>query len=154
MPIKEKSLSLSRNSALRTFGQLIVFSTKENLLYLLYSTTQRCCLLHLMLSSVTSMLVKKVKINLDSSKVSGTDCIPVVVLKNSEPELSYILVELFWKSCFPDCWKVWSVVPVHLFFYNQPVYKQLALGRQIAKQLSWFNPPSLSNNENYRLKKS
>ena len=95
MPIKEKSLSLSRNSALRTFGQLIVFSTKENLLYLLYSTTQRCSFLHLMLSSVTSMLVKKVKMNLDSSKMSGTDCIPVVVLKNSEPELSYILVELF-----------------------------------------------------------
>ena len=95
MPIKEKSLSLPRNSALRTFGQLIVFSTKENLLYLLYSTTQRCSFLHLMLSSVTSMLVKKVKMNLDSSKMSGTDCIPVVVLKNSEPELSYILVELF-----------------------------------------------------------
>ena len=41
------------------------------------------------------MLVKKVKMNLDSSKMSGTGCIPVVVLKNSEPELSYILVELF-----------------------------------------------------------
>ena len=33
--------------------------------------------------------------NLDSSKVSGTDCIPVAVLKNCEPELSYIIVELF-----------------------------------------------------------
>ena len=52
--------------------------------------------------------------NLDLSKKS--DCIPVVVLKNSEPELSYILAELFNKclkeSCFPDCWKVSSVVPV------------------------------------------
>ena len=42
--------------------------------------------------------------------------VPVVVLKNSEPELSYILAELFNKclkeSCFPDCWKVSSVVPV------------------------------------------
>ena len=40
----------------------------------------------------------------------------MVVLKNCEPELSYILVELFNKclkeSCFPDCWKVSSVVPV------------------------------------------
>ena len=54
--------------------------------------------------------------NLDLSKVSGPDCIPLVVLKNCEPELSYILAELFnkglKKSCFPDCWKVSSVVPV------------------------------------------
>ena len=54
--------------------------------------------------------------NLDLSKASGSDCIPVVVLKNCEPELSYILAELFnnflKESCFPDCWKVSSVVPV------------------------------------------
>ena len=54
--------------------------------------------------------------NLDLSKTSGPDCIPVVVLKNCEPELSYILAELFNKclkeSCFPDCWKVSSVVHV------------------------------------------
>ena len=40
----------------------------------------------------------------------------MLVLKNCEPELSYILAELFNKclkeSCFPDCWKVSSVVPV------------------------------------------
>ena len=40
----------------------------------------------------------------------------MVVLKNCEPELSYILAELFniclKESCFPDCWKVSSVVPV------------------------------------------
>ena len=50
------------------------------------------------------------------SKASGPDCIPMVVLKNCEPELSYILAELFNKclkeSCFPDCWKVSSVVSV------------------------------------------
>ena len=40
-------------------------------------------------------MVKKVIMNLDLSKVSGSDCIPVVVLKNGEPELSYILAELF-----------------------------------------------------------
>ena len=46
--IKQKSLSLPRNLALRTFGKfLIVFSTKVNLLYLLYSTIWRCFLLHL-----------------------------------------------------------------------------------------------------------
>ena len=61
-------------------------------------------------------MVKKVITNLDSSKVSGPDCIPVLVLINCEPELSYILAKPFNKclkeSCFPDCWKVSSVVPV------------------------------------------
>ena len=61
-------------------------------------------------------MVKKVVMNLDLSKASGPDCIAVVVLKNCEPELSYIFAELFNKclkeSCFPDCWKVSSVVPV------------------------------------------
>ena len=54
--------------------------------------------------------------NLNLSKASGPDCIPVVVLKNCEPELSYVLAELFNKclneSYFPDCWKVSSVVPI------------------------------------------
>ena len=39
-----------------------------------------------------------------------------MVLKNCEPEFSYILAELFNKcqkeSCFPDCWKVWLVAPI------------------------------------------
>ena len=38
------------------------------------------------------------------------------VLKNCEPELLYMLAELFnmclKESCFPDCWKVSSVVSV------------------------------------------
>ena len=61
-------------------------------------------------------MIKKVITNLDSSKASRLDCIPVGVLKNCEPELSYILAKLFnnclKESCFPDCWKVSSVVPV------------------------------------------
>ena len=56
-------------------------------------------------------MVKKVITNLDSLKASGSDCIPVVFLKNSE-----LLVKLFnvclKDCCFPDCWKVSSVVPV------------------------------------------
>ena len=40
-------------------------------------------------------MVKKVIMNLDFSKASGPDCIPVVVLKNYELKLSYILAELF-----------------------------------------------------------
>ena len=66
--------------------------------------------------SVTPKMVKKVIMNLDLSKASGPDCIPVVILKNCEPKLSYILPKLFNKclkeSCFPDYWKVSLVVPV------------------------------------------
>ena len=133
--LKQKSPSLPRNLALGTFGELlIVFSTKVNLLYLLYSTDHRSCLLHLKNFSknsslddsgislpifpsrtnlklhnisITPKMVKKALTNLDSSKASGPDYIPVVVLKNCEPELSYILTELFdnclKESCFPDC---------------------------------------------------
>ena len=46
-------------------------------------------------------MVKKVITNLDLSKASGPDCIAVVVLKNSEPEFSYILAELF-KMCLKE----------------------------------------------------
>ena len=66
--------------------------------------------------SVTPKKVKKVKRNLHLLNASGPDCIPVVVLKNCKPELSYIIAELFNKflkeSCFPDCWKVSLVDPV------------------------------------------
>ena len=66
--------------------------------------------------SVTPKMVKKVIMNLDLWKASDHDCIPLVVRKNCEPELSYILDELFNKclkeSCFPDCRKVSSMVPV------------------------------------------
>ena len=65
---------------------------------------------------ITPKMVKKVITNLDLSKASGPDCIPVVVIKNSEPELSYILSELFKiflkESCFPDCCKISSLFPV------------------------------------------
>ena len=144
MLIKQKSPLRPRNFTLRTFSKLlIVFLTKVNLLYLLYSTSCRCCLLYLIKQncllktylktlilmtwvslpvfpsrtnlqlhniSITPKIVKKVITNLDSSRTSGPDYIPVVVLKNLESELAYILAELFNKclkeSCFPDCWKI------------------------------------------------
>ena len=66
--------------------------------------------------SVTPKMVKKVITNLDLSKGFGPDYIPLIVLKNCESELSYLLAELFNKylkeSYFPDCWKVSLVVPV------------------------------------------
>ena len=37
-------------------------------------------------------MVKKAITNLDFLKASGPNCIPLVVLKNREPELSYILL--------------------------------------------------------------
>ena len=54
--------------------------------------------------------------NFDLSKASCPNCVPVIVLKNSEPDLWFILAEFFnkcqKKSCFSDCWKVSLVVPV------------------------------------------
>ena len=40
---------------------------------------------------ITPKLVKKAIINFDLSKVPGPDCILVVIQKNCEPELSYVL---------------------------------------------------------------
>ena len=148
MLIKQISPSLPRNVTLGCFGELlIVFSTKENLLYPLCSTALRCCLLDLIkqncllktfsrtlilmnqlpvfssrtnqklhIISVTHKMIKKFRTNLDLSKASGPDYNPVVVLRNFESQLWDILAELFniclKYSCFPNCWKVLSVVPV------------------------------------------
>ena len=49
---------------------------------------------------------------------------------------------------------MWYVKKYTYLFHKQSVYKQLALGWQIAKKLSGLNLFSLSNNKNYRLKKS
>ena len=65
---------------------------------------------------VTPKMVKEVIKNLDLSKASGPDCVPDVILKNCQPENSYILAELFDKclmeSCFTDFWKISFVVPL------------------------------------------
>ena len=66
--------------------------------------------------SATPKIVKNIISNLDSSKASHSDFIPVVVLKNCEPKLSYILAELFnmslKKSCFSNSWKVSLLISV------------------------------------------
>ena len=64
---------------------------------------------------VTTKLVKKVLTNLDLSKASAPEYIPVAVLKKCEPK-PYILA-LFFNMClkesyFPHCWKVSFVVPI------------------------------------------
>ena len=60
-------------------------------------------------------MVKQAIINLDLSKVCGPDCIPVVVLKNCEPELihtSWTLQCVSEGILFSWLFKVSSVVPV------------------------------------------
>ena len=153
MLLKQKSLSLPWNLAVQILGELLtVFSTKVNLLHLLYSADGSCCLLHLIKQSyllknvsknsdlddsgislpvllsrttlklhisITPTMVKKVITNLDTWKASNPDGVPVVVLKNFDPELSCILAELYnmclKESCFSVCWKLVSVV---LIFKN------------------------------------
>ena len=93
----------SKNSDLDDSGVfLLVFSSRTNLK------------LHNI--SVFLKMVKRVIMNLDLSKASAPDYVPVVALKNFQSKLLYILAELFNKclkeSCFPDCWKVSSVAPV------------------------------------------
>ena len=92
--------------ALKLWWALIQIFTIPAFAYRIYLT------IHNIL--VTPKLVKEVTNNLDLSKTSGPDCIPVVVPKKSELELSYILAELFntclKESCFPDCWNVLSAV--------------------------------------------
>ena len=88
---------------------------------------------------VTPKMVKKVIMNHDLSKASGPACIPVMVLNNCEPELSYILAELFNKylteSCFPDCWNVAerstakNYRPVSLLFVVSKVFVKLVNNR-------------------------
>ena len=101
---------IKQDCLLKTFLRTLVLMAQASLLVFLSRTNLK---LHNI--SVTSMMVKMVVINLDLSKASGPNCILIVIPKNCEPELSYILTELFTKclkkSCFPD-WKVSSVVPV------------------------------------------
>ena len=79
--------------------------------------------------SVTLKLVQNAITKLELSKASEPDRIPVVILKNCEPELSYILAELInlclKESCFSDCWKVLSVVPVTLLVVSSKIFAKL-----------------------------
>ena len=84
--------------------------------------------------SVTPKMVK-VLMNLDLSKASGPDCIQVVVLKNCEPELSYIPAEFFNKclqeSCitFPERSIAKNYLPVSLLSLGSKVSEKLVNSR-------------------------
>ena len=103
---------IKQNYLLKTFLRTLILMTQVSLY--LFSPSRTNLALHNI--SVTPKMNKQVITNLESSKASGFDCIPVVVLKNCEPELSYILAKLFNMylkgSCFPDCQEVSLVVPV------------------------------------------
>ena len=124
-------------------GRAIIFICSTALLYLMII---RCCLLHMVplyifsknfnfddsgisfpaFPSTTNLKLQNIPItpkkvekfitDLDFCKKTGPSCIKVVVLKNCEPELSYILVHLLNNClnhyCFPDWWKILSVVHV------------------------------------------
>ena len=66
--------------------------------------------------NVTAASVASIVKNLDPSKATGPDGIPVIVLQECSPELSPKLAKLFKKciseSCFPSSWRIASVVPV------------------------------------------
>ena len=64
--------------------------------------------------NVTPKLVRKVITNLDLPKASGLDCIPAVVLKKCESELSYIL----------------AVSPGCLVSFVVPVFKNVGIGKR------------------------
>ena len=66
---------------------------------------------------VTAGQISKLIKELDSTKATGPDSIPVVVLKHISPELSPILAKLFNRClnerCFPTSWKTSAVCPVY-----------------------------------------
>ena len=76
--------------------------------------------------SVTPKMVKRIIMNLDLSKASGLDFISEVVLKNCEPEPSYILAELFntclKESCFPVCLEGFISGPC-IYVWQRPTSK-------------------------------
>ena len=85
--------NFSKASYLNNSGiSLPIFSSRTN---------QKLCNI-----SVTPKIVKKIITILYLSKTSGSDFIPVVVLKNFEPELLYLLSAFFnmcpKEYCFPD----------------------------------------------------
>ena len=166
MPVKQKGPSLPRNMALKTFGELrIIFSTKVNLLYLLYSTAQRCCLLHPIKQKWLPENFSK-NSDLDDSGVSSCFSLLeliwnriiflelprwlerskwtlicqrhlvliLLVLKNCEPELSYIPSELFNKCLKEAFWRrsrAKNYYPVSLLSVVSNVLEKLLSNRMI-----------------------
>ena len=95
-------------------------------------------------------MVKNVQKNLDLSKASDPARIAVVVLKNCEPQLSYILAGLFnmclSEYCFPDCWNVLSVVPLFKNVGERPTARPLDISKAFDR---FWHTGLLHNNKPY-----
>ena len=117
--------NFSKNSNVNESGTfLLVFPYRTNIK--LHSIT------------VTPKMVRKFMTNLDSLNAYGPNCIQVVILKNCEPEFSYILASMCLKeSCFPGCLRVSSVVPTFTNVggkvYSYKVFKNLVNSRLIER---------------------
>lgn len=65
---------------------------------------------------ITPSVVATIISKLDPRNAYGFDVIPAVTLKKCAPELTPVLFKLYNKylaaSCFPACWKFFSLVPV------------------------------------------
>ena len=114
---------IKQNCLLKTFLRTLILMGLSGISLPAFSSRTNLRLHNI---SVTPKMIKKIIMNLDLSKASGPGCITVVVLKNCEPELSYMLAELFSKClkesffsrvlegftggpCIQECWgKVYS----------------------------------------------
>ena len=135
-----------------------------------HNTLQNCCRIYYMFFQVkhkrgfdrllSSCVIKK-SCNLIKKRLQFR-CFPVNTAKFLTTPVSKNIGERLLlhnctsaNGCFSNCvWLLCDVIHYNQFFYKQLVYKQPALGWQIAKQLSRLNHLSLRNNKNYRLKKS
>ena len=81
---------IKQNCMLKTFLRTLILMSWISS-YLLFTSRTNLKLHNI---SITPNMVKKIITNFYSSKTPGLDCIPVVVLKNCEPELSSKLVKL------------------------------------------------------------
>ena len=88
---------INETCLLKTFLRTLIFEDSDISLSVFASRTN----LKLYNISVIPKMVKKVITNLDSSKASHLDCIAVV--KNCEPELSYVPAEIFSISLRESC---------------------------------------------------
>ena len=117
--------NFSNNSNLDDSGIFLpVFPSRTNLK--LHNLSVELSIFHIFPNIITKIIK-----NLDLPKASSPDCITVVVLKNCEPELSFIQAKLFNKclkeSCFPDYWEVSSVPPVFKNFSKRSTAKNYHL---------------------------
>ena len=106
-------LHLKQNWSLKSFLRTLnlMIQTDISLPAFLFRTNLKICNI-----SVFSKFVKNGVTNLDSLNAPDPHFILVLVLRKCELQLSYVLAELFnmhlKESCYKDCWKILSLVPV------------------------------------------